>query len=52
MDDVAERAAVGRAVRGLVGGMNAELRDQIGRIGRCPAVGQVDMIGQRFPRIF
>lgn len=51
MNDIAKRTAVRRAVRGFIGGMNAELRDEVGGIGRCPAIWQVDVIGQRFPRI-
>jgi hypothetical protein len=31
--------------------MNAEPRDQIGGIGRRRAVRQVNVVGQRFPRI-
>ena len=49
MNDIAERAAVRRAVRGLVGGVDAEPRDQFGGIGRRRAVRQVNVAGQRFP---
>jgi hypothetical protein len=32
--------------------MNAETRDQLGRVGSRRPVGKMDMVLQRFPRLF
>ena len=47
MDDIAEIAALRGARRGLAGGVPAELRDEIGRVGRGRAIGQMNMVEQR-----
>lgn len=47
MDDIAEIAASGCARRGLAGGMLAELGDEVGRVGRGRAIGQMNMVEQR-----
>lgn len=49
MDHVSDVAAVRGAAGGLVGGMDAEPSDQIGRVGYRRAVRQMDMIGHAFP---
>ena len=48
VDDIAELAASAGARRRLAGGVNAEARDQLGRVGRGRAVGEVDMGVQGF----
>jgi hypothetical protein len=50
--DIAEIAAAVGARRGLACGMVAEARDQLGRVGGGPGIGQVDVKLQRFPRSF
>jgi hypothetical protein len=52
MDDIAEIAAAVRARGGLAGSEIAKPRDQLGSLGRGGAVGQMNVIFQRFPRIF
>ena len=50
MNDVAELPASVGAGRRFARGMGAETGDQLGRVGRRRAVGQVNMIVQGFPQ--
>ena len=52
MDDVAHIAAAIGARGCLVGGMDAETRDQIGRVGCRRAIRKMDVLLHRFPRFF
>ena len=51
MDDIAEIAAAVCARGGFARSEIAEPRDQLGSLGRGGAVGQMNVIFQRFPRI-
>lgn len=50
MDDIADIAAAVGARRRFVGGVDAEARDEVGRIGCRRAVRKMDVLLHRFPR--